>query len=171
MRFSDKAWMVALIAAVLMLIGWSLPFVFFTVDIPEGHPVRFKLSWLWGLIYAESCDPLWVTCVGRFTYSTGLDGIIGVFVLIPVILTLFGAWKAKQESERAAKIGLTAGIVNLVLTIVSYGLSWQYLGLYWWWLDGSRYPFIGFFLLLIGSIAGILSFNTIRKKTQNSDKF
>ncbi|MFX0077444.1 MAG: hypothetical protein ACFE96_18530 [Candidatus Hermodarchaeota archaeon] len=133
MRFSDKAWIVAIIAAILMIIGWSVPFVYFGVNLPEGHPVRFKMAWLWGLVYTDWCDALWVTCVGQLNYFIGFDSLIGVFVLIPGILTIFAAWKVKQEKERAAKIGLTVGGVNLVLTIVSYGLSWQYLpGLYWW---------------------------------------
>lgn len=131
MAIKDKAGLIALVAGVILLIGWFCPYI--SIWIASTH------TWLWGLVI--------VLGVAMFGIPIPLILISGILILIFTIVILATGVMARKR-EDVKKMGLIWAVSGIVVFIVNF-LPMAMLG------PAAAYVSIGFFLTLIGSLIAV----------------
>jgi len=157
MALKDKLWIIALIAAVITLIGWFTPYIYIAYSVPNPVPPPATLSatviiWFW-LQTAEITG--YLSLIGSDTTLMAL-GIIMLILTIVVLITGFLA-KKREELKIMGIIWLVCGVISLILLFIplaqmtAFGIP-----------PGTIPLHVGFYLPLIGTIveivAGVLVF-------------
>ncbi|UCC18312.1 MAG: hypothetical protein JSV62_09365 [Promethearchaeota archaeon] len=132
MALKDKVWIIALVSAILSLVGWATPYIWTWVG------TIHSMIWSWGLIFVTASG-IW------FIMQIMVAGIFIIISAISILVT--GILSKKRENlKKMGLIWLVAGILSLLgvftpllMGIPAFGLS------------------IGFYLPLFGGIIAIIA--------------
>ncbi|MFX1419051.1 MAG: hypothetical protein ACFE9N_09055 [Promethearchaeota archaeon] len=132
MALKDKVWIIALVSAILGLVGWATPYTWTWVG------TIHSMIWSWGLIVVTDSGIWFIMQIM----------VAGIFIIISAILILVtGILSKKRENlKKMGLIWLVAGILSLLgvftpllMRMPAFGLS------------------IGFYLPLFGGIIAIIA--------------
>ncbi|MFX1259861.1 MAG: hypothetical protein ACFFAN_18580 [Promethearchaeota archaeon] len=137
MAFKDKTWIFCLIGAIVVIIGYFVPYAFY---IFMGFTINF---WLFGFVSGAGSGYM-VPWVGDML----LLGMLGIIIVVLAVVALIISILMKSREGKVMKIlVIIFGAVILILGILPPMISYLFLA----FTLG-----IGYYLILIGSILLIL---------------
>jgi len=143
MEIKEKFWLFCLIADVLIIVGWFVPFAF--IEILPGEVAYY---WVWGLASALG-ETLMLPIVDIILVIL----VIGILILILVIINAVFCYFFIKKREAKKMFYMVKVVIGVVILILAMAI---------WALYVPLFPFIGFYLILAGTliqiVTGIISF-------------
>lgn len=140
MAIKEKAGLIALVAGVLTLIGWIIPYIWISLG-----PVSSML-WSWGLAVVTGLGPIPPAIYEEIV-------VAGVLILISAIILLATGFLARKREDKKTMgyIWIVAAIIGLIGVLIPLGSPLISL------MIAAGGLSIGFYLPLIGAIIGIIA--------------